>query len=105
MALTASAPPCIVSVFINDGANVFEDEAPPFEPERCPDIKPLLGGTGAASEEYDWWRVCPGLWVEDGGDDMTMDLGRPLDTFGPGEGDAVLVNGLFRFCPRFEAML
>ena len=46
-----------------------------------------------------------GLWVEEGGEDMIMDLGLPVETFGPGEGDAVLEKGLLRFCPGLEAIL
>ena len=39
---------------MNDGAKVFEDDGPVFEPERYRDVKELLGTMGAASEENDW---------------------------------------------------
>jgi hypothetical protein len=36
---------------------------------------------------------------------MIMDFGLPLGIFGPGDGDAVRKNGLFRFGPALDAIL
>ena len=89
---------------MKDGAKVLEEDEAPFEPERWRDIKELLG-PGVASEEYDWWRLCVGLGPEEVGEDMIMDFGLPLGTFGPGDGDAVRENGLLRLSPALDAIL
>lgn len=100
-----SAPRCTASVLMKDGANVFEDVEAPFEPERWRVIKELFAAIGAAREEYDWWRACAGLWLEDVGEDIIIDRGLPLGAFGPGEGDPVRENGLLRRDPALDAIL
>jgi hypothetical protein len=91
---------------MNDGANVFELGVPFFELDcgRGNELI-LLGATTPASEEYDWFRLCGGLCVEDNGDDNTMDLGRPLELLGAGDCDPVRENGLLRFCPGCDDIL
>ena len=53
MALTASAPRCVDSAFMKDGAKVPEDEEPPLKREWCAESEALWEDMGAASEEYD----------------------------------------------------
>jgi len=49
--------------------------------------------------------LCGGLWVEDNGEDITIDLGLLLELPGADDGEAVLEKGLLRLCPGFDAML
>jgi hypothetical protein len=95
----------MASVFMNDGAKVFEDDEPLLEPERHRDIKELLESMGDASEEYDWCRECAEFWPGDGGEDKIMDFGLPLTIVGLGDGDAVREKGLLRLGPALEAIL
>ena len=104
MPLTVSVPRCISSVLMNEGAKVLEVGVPFFEFDRCRPVV-VLGDTTPANEEYDWCRLCSGLWPVDSGDDINIDFGLPLEVVGPGDGDPVLAKGLLRFCVAFEDIL
>jgi hypothetical protein len=104
MLLTISDPRFISSALINDGAKVLEVGVPLFELDRFRPVA-LLGGIVPANEEYDWCRLCGGLWFVDNGDVRSIDFGLPLEFPGLGDGDDVLAKGLLRFCARLDAIL